>query len=64
MRIGIPVALLFFVTLCVAAQAADLSGTWQADSKPQRVLTRLDEIRGSGQRDSGKFGRFGSQDLV
>ena len=38
MRIGIPVALLFFVMLCIAAKAADLSGTWQADSKPQRVL--------------------------
>jgi non-heme chloroperoxidase len=38
MRLDIPVALLFIVTLCAPAMAVDLTGTWQADSKPQRVL--------------------------
>ena len=38
MRIGTPVMILLAVLFCTAAQAADLSGTWQADGKPQRVL--------------------------
>ena len=38
MRIGTPITLLLFIMLCTAANAADLSGTWQAESKPQHVL--------------------------
>ena len=38
MGIGIRIASLILALSCAAAKAADLSGTWQSDGKPQRVL--------------------------
>ena len=38
MRIGMFIAFLLVAIPCTASTAADLSGTWQADGKPQRVL--------------------------
>ena len=38
MRIGLCMMFLLIAMVCASAQAADLTGTWQADSKPQRVI--------------------------
>lgn len=57
MRISTPIALLFIITLCAPAMAVDLTGTWQADSKPQRVLKIHKTAHGYG----GDFYHIGTE---
>src|SRR6188472_1391394 len=49
--------LLALATLALPAHAADLSGTWQADGKPQRVL----KVQKAGAGYRGSFHNLGDE---
>jgi len=60
MRIVPCMMFLLIAMLCARAQGADLSGTWQADSKPQRVI----KINKNGRGYRGDFYHVGMEQPI